>query len=91
MTEEQKDIVEEIIETPPEVVEGRGRCAVRVRAVSGINLVSFPVLPHGVETIADLFAKYELFQPFEIVSEEPFVYTGDAIMTIIDGECVVWR
>ena len=90
MTEEQKDIVEEIIETPPEVVE---EVVEDVRFeygqwYSGINLVSFPVLPHGVETIADLFAKYELFQPFEIVSEEPFVYTGDAIMTIIDGEWV---
>ena len=91
MTEEQKDIVEEIIETPPEVVEEVVEDARFIYGYwyKGINLVSFPVLPHGVETIADLFAEYDgLFHPYELVSEEPFVYTGDSIMTVIDGEWV---
>ena len=92
MTEVQEDIVEEIIEMPPEVVE---EVVVDVRFeygqwYQGINFVSFPVLPRGVETIADLFARYELFQPYELISEEPFVYTGDAIMTVIDGEWVTY-
>ena len=88
MTEEQQEIVEEIIETPPEVVE---EVVEDVRFeygwwYSGINLVSFPVLPNHVSTIADLFAEYGLFQPYEQLTEDTF--TGDAIYTIIDGEWV---
>ena len=52
----------------------------------GFNLVSFPVLKEGIETIADLYAEYELlFQSFQLISREPLKYTGDAIYVNIDG------
>ena len=52
----------------------------------GLNLVSFPVLPEGVETVKDLFERYQLFEPFQLISEDPFEYTGDAIYVLIDGD-----
>ena len=51
----------------------------------GFNLVSFPVLKEGIETISDLYNAYALFQPFELISEEPLEYTGDLIYVILDG------
>ena len=51
----------------------------------GLNFVSFPVLPEGVETVKDLFDRYQLFQSFQLVSQDPFEYTGDAIYVVIDG------